>query len=181
MRPEPFHPIKFLTLAVFAGILAACTPLGKTGVKKKETAETHLQLGVRYMNLNKLDIAKENLLKAVEYDSGNAQAHNSLAVLYEKLKQYDDAEDEYETALSLKPDDVGAQNNYGRFLCERGETDKGLALLTKAGSDPLNERSWMALTNAGLCLLNKGDKQQAEPYLRQALELNKTYAPALSA
>jgi type IV pilus assembly protein PilF len=182
VRPESFHPIKLLTLAVLIIVaLTACASLGETGAKKKEKAETHLQLGVRYMNLNKLDIAKENLLRAVEYDSGNAQAHNSLAVLYEKLKQYDDAEDEYETALSLKPNDVGAQNNYGRFLCERGETDKGLALLTEAGSDPLNERSWMALTNAGLCLLNKGDKQQAEPYLRQALELNKTYAPALSA
>lgn len=139
-----------------------------------------MQLGVRYMNLNKLDIAKENLEKAVDYDSGNAEAHNSLAFLYEKMKQYDDAENEYETALNLNPDDVRVQNNFGRFLCDRGETDKGLALLAQAGSDPLNERPWIALTNAGRCLLNKGDRAKAEPYLRQALESSKAYAPALA-
>jgi type IV pilus assembly protein PilF len=182
VRPDSFHRLKLPALAALTVVvLAACASLGETGAKKKEKAETYLQLGVRYMNLNKLDIAKENLLQAVDYDSGNAQAHNALAFLYEKLKQYDDAEDEYESALSLKPNDVGVLNNYGRFLCDRGESDKGLTLLTQAGSDPMNERSWIALTNAGRCLLNKGDRQQAEPYFRQALELNKAYAPALSA
>lgn len=182
MRPDPFHQLKLPALAALAIIaLTACASLGESGAKNKEKAETHLQLGVRYMNLNKLDIAKENLLKAVDYDSGNAQAHNALAFLYEKLRQYDDAEDEYETALRLNRDDAGVQNNYGRFLCDHGETDKGLELLTQAGSDPLNERQWIALTNAGRCLLNKEDRRQAEPYFRQALELNKTYAPALAA
>ncbi|WP_232422337.1 type IV pilus biogenesis/stability protein PilW [Methylosarcina fibrata] len=178
MRPDLFP--RFILPALMIAVLTACASLGETGAKKKEKADTYLQLGVRYMNLNKLDIAKENLEKAVDYDSGNAEAHNSLAFLYEKMKQYDDAENEYETALNLNPDDVRVQNNFGRFLCDRGETDKGLALLAQAGSDPLNERPWIALTNAGRCLLNKGDRAKAEPYLRQALESSKAYAPALA-
>lgn len=182
MRPDHFKIVNRIFLAALvAAILTNCGMLGESSAKNKDIAETHLQLGVRYMNINKLDIAKESLLNAVDRDPGNAQAHNALAFLYEKLRQFDDAEDEYETALKLKPDDFGVQNNYGRFLCERGETDKGLPLLEAAATNPLNDRQWQAMTNAGRCLLSIGDKQKAEAYFRQALEYNKTFAPALSA
>lgn len=175
---KSFHLLLALTFAI---ALSACGSLTKTGAKKQESSETHLQLGVRYMNLNKLDIAKENLQKAIDYDSNNAQAHNAMAFLYEKLQQFDNARGEYEKAYNLAPDDVGIANNYGRFLCEQGDSDRGMNLLTAAEGNPLNDRQWIALTNAGLCLLHAGSKERAEPYLRQALELNKSYAPALAA
>lgn len=168
-------------VSLLVAALTACASFGGASAKSKEKAEIHLQLGVRYLKLNKLEIAKENLERAVDEDPGNVQAHNTLAFLFEKIEQYDEAQDHYETAQSLKPDDVGVQNNFGRFLCERGETAKGMALLTVAGSNPLNDRQWQALSNAGMCLLATGDRQKAEPYFRQALELNKTYSPALSA
>ena len=100
--------------------------------------------------------------------------------MYEKLNQSDEAKDHYETALDLTPDDLGVQNNFGRFLCEHGELEEGMALLSEASSNPLNDRQWLALTNAGRCQLSMGQKQQAENYFRQALQLNNTYAPALS-
>lgn len=182
MRPNYCDIILPLLVPVLlASALTACSSLGVPSAKNKEKAETHLQLGSRYLGLNKLEIAKENLLQAVSDDPTNAQAHNALAFLYEKIKQPDDAEDEYETAQSLAPDDFGIQNNYGRFLCERGETEKAMVLLTAAVSNPLNDRSWLALTNTGRCLLNSGDKQKAEAYFRQALQVKNNYAPALSA
>ncbi|MGR9085561.1 MAG: type IV pilus biogenesis/stability protein PilW [Gammaproteobacteria bacterium] len=181
MRLDPVNSARQILVAVLAAALAACASLGETSAEKKATAETYLQLGVRYINLNKLDIARENLLRAIDYDSGNAQAHNALAFLYEKLQKYDDAEDEYQTALKIKPDDIGVMNNFGRFLCQHGEVDEGLEMLVSAGSNPINDRKWIALTNAGLCQLNNDKPQQAEPYLRQALEYNKSYGPALAA
>lgn len=181
MLPKLLNIILRLTPIALSVAMTACGSLGSPSSKNKEMAETHLQLGTRYLNLNKLEIAKENLLQAVDDDSTNAQAHNALAYLYEKINKFDDAEDEYETAQSLKPDDFSIQNNYGRFLCERGEPEKGMALLSVAGSNPLNDRSWMALTNAGRCLLISGDKKKAESYFRQALEVKNDYTPALSA
>jgi type IV pilus assembly protein PilF len=181
VRPKYCKIFPRLIPVAIAAALTACSTLGVPSAKNKEMAETHLQLGSRYLSLNKLEIAKENLLQAVSDDPTNAQAHNALAFLYEKIKQLDDAEDEYETAQDLAPDDFGIQNNYGRFLCEQGKTEKAMPLLTAAGSNPLNDRSWLALTNAGRCLLNSGDKQKAEAYFRQALEAKKDYAPTLSA
>lgn len=161
-------------------VLTACSS-DKANVKSDNAADVHLQLGVRYLSLNKLEIAKENLQKALSLDPKNVQAHNALAFLYEKLNNFDEANDQYAKAIDLAPDDLGVQNNYGRFLCEHGEYEKGMALLSPASSNPLNDRQWLALTNAGRCQLAMGQKQQAEAYFRQALQLNQAYAPALMA
>jgi type IV pilus assembly protein PilF len=145
VQPESSKAIKIVSVILLASALNACAGTGKSA-KDRESAEVYLQLGVRYMGLNKLELAKENLLMALKKDSHNAKAHNALAFLYEKINLYDDAREHYETALDLAPDDSGGQNNYGRFLCERGQFEEGVALLSRAAAMPLNERPWMALT-----------------------------------
>jgi type IV pilus assembly protein PilF len=165
-----------LILAV--ATLTACGSMD--GAQDANPAEIHLQLGVRYLSMNKLELAKENLELALKKDSDNPQAHNALAFLYEKLNRPDSAKDHYETALNLMPDDLGVKNNFGRFLCEHGELAKGMELLSEASTNPLNDRQWLALTNAGRCQLGMGQKSLAENYFRQALQLNNAYAPALA-
>ncbi|MGZ8191208.1 MAG: type IV pilus biogenesis/stability protein PilW [Methylococcaceae bacterium] len=166
-----------LMLCLLSLTLIACT----SALEKKDAnaADIYLQLGIRYLSMNKLEVAKENLERALKNDSDNAQAHNALAVLYEKLNQFPEAKDQYETALKLTPDDLGVQNNFGRFLCEHGETQKGMELLNQAATNPLNEKQWLALTNAGRCQLTMGQEQKGKAYFKQALQLNDTYAPAL--
>lgn len=178
MQLKASKMINRFALVLLITALAAC---GSTSTTKRENSDDiHLQLGVRYLGMNKLELAKENLLLALKENSNNAQAHNALAFLYEKLNQYDNAKDHYETALDLMPDDLGVKNNFGRFLCEHGELEEGMELLSQASSNPINDRQWLALTNAGRCQLGMGQKQQAENYFRQALQLNNAYAPALS-
>lgn len=178
VRPDRSDKINRFALSLLIAALAACD--SASNVKQDNADDIHLQLGVRYLNMNKLELARDNLLLAVKRNSGNTQAHNALAFLYEKLNQPDNAKDHYETALGLTPDDLGVKNNFGRFLCEHGEVDEGMELLSEASSNPLNDRQWLALTNAGRCQLSAGNRQQAETYFRQALQLNKAYAPALS-
>lgn len=162
---------------VLAGlaVLCGCT----TTAEKKEKTDTYLQLGVRYMNMNRLELAKENLEKALKTDSGNVQVHNALGFLYEKIEKFPLAKEHYQNALRLMPDDLGVQNNYGRFLCEHNEIDAGLSLLNKAITNLLNDRQWMALTNAGICQLKQGQASRAKAYFKQALMVNDSYAPAL--
>jgi len=179
VQPDTLKKITRFTVGLLSVGLVACASTGGNSAKSGGTENVHLQLGVRYLSLNKLEIAKENLLQAVKDDSSNTQAHNALAFLYEKINQFDEAQDHYETALDLAPNDLGVQNNFGRFLCERGEFEDGMALLAKASSDPINDRAWLALTNAGRCQMAMEQKQKAEAYFRQALQLNNVYAPAL--
>jgi len=158
-----------------AVVLAACA----SSAEKKSQLDVYLQLGIRYLNLNRLEAAKENLEKVVDQDPDNIQAHNALGYLYEKIQKYPEAKRHYTEALRLAPDDLSIQNNLGRFLCERREFSEGMELLNKAIENLLNDRPWLAVTNAGLCQLGMGDQQKAKGYFKQALQLNPSYAPAL--
>ncbi|MFU8788992.1 MAG: type IV pilus biogenesis/stability protein PilW [Methylobacter sp.] len=179
MRLKLAKPINGMLLGLLMAALAGCG-LFSSSAKRVDASDIHLQLGVRYLGMNKLELARENLLLSLKGNSDNAQAHNALAFLYEKLGQYDKAKDHYETALNLLPNDLSVKNNFGRFLCEHDELEAGMILLSQASSSPLNDRSWLALTNAGRCQLGMGQKQLAENYFKQALQYNKTYSPALA-
>ncbi len=157
-------------------LIGCSTPLEREGA---DAVNVYLQLGVRYLSLNNLPAAKENLELALQNDSDSIPAHIALAFLYEKLNKYDEARSQYELALSLDPENLSLQNNFGRFLCDRREFDKGMDLLTKASSNLLNENSWMPLTNAGRCQMAMGDKPKAAMYFEKALQANTNYAPAL--
>jgi type IV pilus assembly protein PilF len=169
-------------LIAFGGLLMLSLIACSTSSPKRSSEEAsaiHLQLGLRYLNLGRLSEAKSNLKKSLSLDSHNAEAHNALAVLSERLKQYDEAAEHYEDALNIDSGDLSALNNYGRFLCERGEYDKGMSHLKDALVNPLNDRLWLALTNAGRCESEKGNLFEAEAYFRQALQYQPNYAPVL--
>lgn len=168
----------------FAKVALCCLSINLTGCamfgNSANTADVYLQLGLRYLSMERLDLAKANLYKAVEKDDDNVQAHNGLAYLYEKLKIPGEALKHYEIAMKLDPTDLGVQNNFGRFLCDQKQYDRGMALLKQSASTPLNNRPWLALTNAGRCLMSMGQNQKAEPYFQQALLQNANYSAALA-
>ena len=164
---------------LLAAALASCAAITGNTDQDEGSASIYLQLGVRYMDMNKLEIAKENLQLALDKEPNNAQVHNALAYLYEKLNDYDLARTHYEKALNAAADDWSVQNNYGRFLCDRGDYQQGMALLMQALSTQLNDRQWLALTNAGRCQLAMKQTQSGKAYFKQALLLNNAYAPAL--
>ncbi len=170
---------KLVILSALPLFLIACSITEKTETVASNPADIYLQLGVRYLNLNKLEIAKENLQRAIQLDAKNAHVLNAMAFLDEKLDKIDDARSHYQAAIDLMPDNLSVKNNYGRFLCEQGETQKGIALLTSATNDKLNEHPWMAMTNLGRCYMQLVQYQEAEIYFSQALQVNSNYAPAL--
>ena len=167
---------------VFSSVfLSACISNKKPHepLSKEKESELYQQMGVRYLEMNMLKEAKEKLEASVEADSNNSEGYNVLGVLYERLKQYEAAGTAYERAVNLNNDDASIFNNYGRFLCERGDYQSGMKYLKQALDLPLNNRKWFALTNIGRCELIQDDNALAEGYFRQALLKNKTYSPAL--
>lgn len=175
MLPDIAKTVNRMAISLLSAALLSCA----TASEKHETADIYLQLGVRYLSMNRLELAKENLERALSVESDNIRVHNALAYLYEKINKIPEAKENYQTALKLAPDDLDVQNNYGRFLCDHGEYQQGLALLSQASSSPLNDKQWLALTNTGRCQLAMGQKQKAKTYFKLALQLNDSYAPAL--
>lgn len=150
-----------------------------TGGSDQEKAALNLQMGVRYLEMNMLEVAQEKLETAYRLDSSNPEVLNALAVFYERLKNDEKAADFYQAALDNDPGNYSIKNNYGHFLCERGKREKGMVLLQEAYQSPMNQRQWLAMTNIGICLQQQNDKQQSEMFFRRALEANSEYTPAL--
>jgi len=168
-----------LIISLFIFLIACVQVNPPREVSSEEQSGIYLKIGVRYLGMRQLAIAKEKLEKAVDLDSSNSEAHNALAVLYEEIKRPDDARYHYKRAISEDEESSQARNNYGRFLCEQGEYDKGLAQLRIAFTMPLNSRKWFAFTNAGLCYLKQNKMKEAENSFRNALKVNPNYPPAL--
>jgi type IV pilus assembly protein PilF len=166
-----------IVLCLLPSILVACATVAEK--ESIDATNVYLQLGVRYLGLNNLPAAKENLELALKSDSDSVPAHIALAFLYEKLTKYDEARTYYDRALVLDPANLNLLNNFGRFLCDRREFDRGMTLLNKSSADLLNETPWMPFTNAGRCQMAMGDKKTAQTYFEKALQVNSGYAPVL--
>lgn len=168
-----------IALAAATAALAGCGNGSIGGVKKEsaatqkqEAARTRTDLGQKYMQQGKLEIALENLDKALEYDPSYVDAHTVIAVLYETINESTKAGEHYRRASELKPKGGGEANNYGWFLCRQGQYDQAQGYFDRALADPFYQTPAVALTNSGTCLLKVGKRDEAEKMLRLALERN---------
>lgn len=164
-------------------VLAGCAtnPAGQvsTEYEPDKTARLNLELGMAYMNENDNEKAMNKLQKAIKLDPRYADAHNAIAILYDRLKQHDKARLHYERAVQLAPADSNALNNYGQFLCSQGEPEKAEKMFLRALEDPLYRTPHFAYLNAGICVKESGNYDQAEIYFRKALEKHPKMAAAL--
>lgn len=159
--------------------LSACSTTVKHDPNEPSASDIYVQKGIRYMEEGQLNVALSDFKRAAELDEHNAAAQNALAVLYERLDQPAKAGRHYQRALDLDDDNSGTHNNYGRFLCGQGKYEQGLEHLRRIIDSKLYDTPWVALTNAGLCARAAGQREQAEDYLRRALESKPTFPPAL--
>ena len=173
------RPLSFIAACALTGSCALLPDFGGDTMSSSEQASLNLQMGVRYLEMDMLDVAKEKLDIAYGLNSSNPEILNALAVFYERIKNDDEASDFYQSAINKDPDNYSYKNNYGHFLCERGKHEKGMEMLQEALDSPYNKRPWMALTNRGICQLQQHSVDKAEENFRGALQLNPEYPAAL--
>ncbi len=164
-----------LILVFMALALVACASAAERKAeeeRKLKLADTYTQLGVSYLQRGQLDVALENLSKAIELNPDNPQINNMMALLRWRLKEYDEAEKHFRKALEEGKGDPGAWNNYGVFLCERGRYDAADDAFKHALANPLYNTPAEANVNAGMCQMRKPSPTSAEKYFRTALEIN---------
>ncbi|HEB82441.1 MAG TPA: type IV pilus biogenesis/stability protein PilW [Gammaproteobacteria bacterium] len=179
-------PIKIIIAIVFCLQLASCTtasdkppdrapsPVPDRPAQKanlKEASQLNVQLAVGYIHRKQYEAARDKLEKAIEQNPENLEAYKTLAYLYALLGLTDKAEEKYQDALDIKPDDSDLLNNYGAFLCSIGKVDEALEALKKAYSNPFYKGVYLAQSNAGSCYLQLGKYDEAEKLLRKSLRI----------
>lgn len=147
--------------------------------KKEKMVATHVMLGAGYLQRGQLDVAKQELEKALKQSPTDSQANNIMAVLQWRLKDYIEAERFFRQAIASDAKNPSAQHNYGAFLCDRGKLDEGVRHLDVAAGNGLYPYTAEVNLNAGICLMKKPSPAVAEKYFREALKINPKLSWAL--
>ena len=154
-----------------------------TGLSEPETsddaAEYNYELGVRYLQNENFDLARDRLQRALELDPRMGKAHMTLGMAYEALGNPRLATRSYETSIRVEPRNFELQNGYALFLCKQGQFEEATRHFNKAANHPENYTAEATLTNAGLCMQQKPDLASAEAFYRAALERRSDYGEAL--
>ena len=171
---------KLLALGFVFSLLGGCTTERVTEPNDPERAsELNAQLGLGYMQKGQYRRALSKLEKAIKFNPENAKAFHYKAELHRRLHEYDKAEKNYQMSLELDSTDANALNNYGVFLCDRGQFDKAYDHFDKIIKDPLYRFKADAHENVGLCKYRQGKLQQAEQSFKKALSINNKMAKSI--
>ncbi len=170
----------FFVIFLIPVLLSACAgnTLNNTS-GGNEAAEINMRLGLNYMQRGDYAFALEKLEKALQQDPNLPSAHNTIALLYQRLREVEKAEHHFKKAVDLAPDYSEAQNNYGAFLCQQQRYDEAEERFLIAVENPLYQSVAQAYENAGLCAMQDGDVLKAEGYFRRALQIEPTLSKSL--
>lgn len=172
--------MRSIAVGVLLVLLTACA--GEPTVdeaKRAELVRIRTQLGAGYLQRNQLEVARQELERALAIDADDSQANNVMGLLHARLKNNEVAEKHFRKALSAQPDNADAHNNYGVFLCDLGRLDEAEQQFNLALGNPLYKTPELANINAGLCLMKRPAPARAVKYFKQALEVNPKLGTAL--
>jgi len=145
----------------------------------RRRAELHTSLAAQYYQRGNFVVAVEETRLALKDDPAYYPALNVRALIFMELREDAQARQSFEQALALAPRDPDVMNNFGWFLCLRGEDARGMELFTRVLGDTMYTSPEKALLNAGLCSRIAGRNAEAEDYLRRAVVFRPDLAGAL--
>ena len=124
--------------------------------------------------------------KAIHLDEV-ARVYNGMAITYFYLGEYVRMEESFEKAIAHTSDSAFVVNvvrrNYADLLGEIGQTDRAIHMHEELATVYREGESWLlveSLYSLSRLWLNKGDKQRADHYMREAEELFETYKETIS-
>ncbi|WP_332847888.1 type IV pilus biogenesis/stability protein PilW [Massilia sp. S19_KUP03_FR1] len=137
---------------------------------QEKRATIRMQLAIGYYQDAKYEVALDEIKQAIAANPDSADAYGVRALIYTAMNETTLADENYQRALRLAPNNPDLANNYGSFLCASGArpaqamTYFDLALKNRMYATPIS-----ALVNAGNCSLKTKQYATAEKYFTEAL------------
>jgi type IV pilus assembly protein PilF len=119
-----------------------------------------------------MGVALEELRIAVAADPSYALAHGMFGLVYMELRENQLAEQSFERALKLAPNDPDLNHNYGWFLCQTKREPESIKYFLQAIRNPLYPTPQRSYAAAGQCSLKANNLKDAEGLLARALKLD---------
>ena len=141
-------------------------------VSPKDRAKLHTDLAAGYYERGQMDVALEELTEATKLDPDNANIYNVYGLVYAVMGEDGKAQQNFQRALQLAPQDSDIRHNWGWYLCTHGRAQESIAQFDQAVRNPLYKTPEIALVNAGRCSASFGDTAAAEQYFKRALAVS---------
>jgi Flp pilus assembly protein TadD len=164
---------KQITLALARNLRFAGNPQQAIAVLNSGTmAQSHdaltlLELGKDYLAADQLNLAKPTLERARAAAPLNWEILSSLGVVYDYEGDYEQAQQQYDAALFLDPENPTVLNNKALSLAQQGRLDEAVKTMQIATDQP--SASAQARQNLALLMALKGDAGAAERLARKDL------------
>ncbi|MCZ7682766.1 MAG: tetratricopeptide repeat protein [Sandaracinaceae bacterium] len=177
--PAPKHAL-FGSIVMLALAAAGCG----AGVTRDqiERSEREYQLGVGLWGESNAPGAFEHLLRAIELDPDNAEAHHFLGNLFWIVRRdFARAEQHFREALranEVAPGPAGlaadVKNSLGVLYVNAGRHEDAIAVLREAASDLMNRQPALSWANLGWAYHEGGQNEPALEALNQAVQIAPT-------
>jgi len=179
VKKSEVYAVVLLVGFVLSGCISTTTGQPAPEADDGDAAKLNYELGARYYQSGKFELARDRLILALELDPKLVVARTTLGMTYEALGNMRLATESYENAVRMAPRDFDVNNAYAVFLCKQRDFKGAKKYFEKAANHPENDNSERTLTNAGLCMAQKPDVADAERLFREALDRRATYGEAL--
>lgn len=158
-------------IVIGSALLSGCAGAPPLTARQMRLVELRTALGVAYFRQGQMGLARHELELALGMDAHNAGANNAMGLVEERLGEPVKARHYFRTGLDHHPHDGALQNNYGAFLCSKGEIKAALRHFHAALASPLYPTPQLADENMGVCLLKVPDLPRAVYYFHRAQAL----------
>jgi len=180
----PLLALPILLLVLLAGC-ASKPPVEDTGTMIGEVsdprnrAKLRTELASLYYSNGKLGVALEELRNATNADASYAPAYGMYGRVYMQMKENKRAEESFERALRLAPNDADINHNYAWFLCQTDREPESIKYFLAALRNPLYATPWRSYAAAGVCSLKVKQVKDAEAFFERALKFEPDEPDAL--
>jgi len=134
-------------------------------------AQLRAEIAAAYFERGQLDVALQELAEAVKLDPRNPKIYNVYGLVYTVLGEAAQAQQNFQKALDLAPNDSEIRQNWGWYLCTHGRAKESIAEFETAVRNPLYKTPDVSLANAGKCAASIGETARAEEFFKRALAI----------
>ena len=134
-------------------------------------AKVRLELASAYLSRGQFDTALEEARQALAAKPDWPDAHSLLALIYASQGDNRQAEQSFQRALQLSPQDGNLMHNYGWYLCQQRRFADADRQFENALAQPQYRDVPRTLLAAGVCQARDNRMAEAERSLSRAFEL----------
>lgn len=138
----------------------------------QKRARIRLQLAIGYFEQRQMSVALDEVKQALQADPDFADAYSVRALVYMEMGETRLADENFQRAIKLAPNNPDMTNNYGWFLCQNGRERDSIAYFETTLSNKSYQTPWKALNNAGVCSLKLKDIVAAERFFAKAFQFD---------